>query len=303
MSSTIEAAKRALEKTPGGSDPESPHKKQASAEEEEGQRAAMEGDAQHETKKIGDEEKDMKQMMKQMMGMMGNSNTKMDGVTTKVDDAVKIAKEAKDKVILMGAKITTIETDMGEMRKQFKDKEQGMAEWRFNMGVKIEQAAYKDAMENEGDINTGKQDKDSVIYAKITEIEKNIAKMMEPIGTKGASSTSQNGYLYNDIMAQTIVFGGFSREGDGQDEIEWLEKKLKEKQTDPLDSIYFKGDEFKGLLFVKFCNAEVASKAIDIISKSKLAYGDGDISCKPEAPVEIRAVRSLLLGLRWQLNK
>ena len=47
----------------------------------------------------------------------------------------------------------------------------------------------------------------------------------------------------------------------------------------------------------------MASKAIDIINKSKLAYGDGDISCKPEAPVEIRAVRSLLLGLCWQVNE
>ena len=76
MSCTIDAAKRALEKKPGGSDPESPYK------------AAKEGDAQHEAKQNGDHDKDMKQMMKQMMGMMGNLEMKMDGVTTRVDDAV-----------------------------------------------------------------------------------------------------------------------------------------------------------------------------------------------------------------------
>ena len=99
MASPIDAAKRALERKPGGNDPESPHKKQA-----------------------GDEENDMKQMMKQMMGMMGKMETKMDGVPTKMDDfeakvdgmtvkvdcAVKEALAAKEGVRSIEAKATEL---------------------------------------------------------------------------------------------------------------------------------------------------------------------------------------------------
>ena len=72
---------------------------------------------------------------------------------------------------------------------------------------------------------------------------------------------------------------------------------------DPDETPYFKGDKFKSLLFAKFRNTEVATEAIDMVNKSNLKHGEGDIRCKPDAPVEVRAIRSLLLGLHWRLNE
>jgi hypothetical protein len=120
---------------------------------------------------------------------------------------------------------------------------------------------------------------------------------------KGGSSASKGGQGLNDDMTQTVVFGGFGREGDGKDEIDWLTAKLMEVKVEAPETTYFKGDEFKGRLYARFINVEVASRAIDMISKSKPMYKESEIWCKHDAPVEVRVIRSLLLGIRWQLNK
>ena len=107
---------------------------------------------------------------------------------------------------------------------------------------------------------------------------------------------------HKDIMAQTYVVGGFGREGNGEPELEWVSSKIKSFNVDP-ESVYFKGDELKDLLFAKFENEAEACKTMDAIEKSKPEIGGKEIWCKPESPVEVRAVRGLLLGLRWQLGE
>ena len=72
---------------------------------------------------------------------------------------------------------------------------------------------------------------------------------------------------------------------------------------DEPEDTYFNGDDFKGLRFSKFTTVERANNMIGIINKNKPKYKDSEISGKPDAPVEVRAVRSLLLGIRWQLNE
>ena len=42
---------------------------------------------------------------------------------------------------------------------------------------------------------------------------------------------------------------------------------------------------------------------MDAIEKSKPEFGGKEIWCKPEPPVEVRAVRGLLLVFRWQLGE
>lgn len=103
-------------------------------------------------------------------------------------------------------------------------------------------------------------------------------------------------------MAQTYVVGGFARESSGDPEVEWLVSKIKNLNVDP-ESVYFKGDEFKGLLFAKFHSAEIARKTMETIGKSKPNFSDKEIWFKQESPVEVRAVRNFLLGLRWQLGE
>ena len=104
-------------------------------------------------------------------------------------------------------------------------------------------------------------------------------------------------------MAQTFMFGGFTREGDAQTKIDWLERSIKEVGVGEPESTYFKGDEFKGRLFARLRNAEAANKVLEAINKSKPQFDNNEIWCKPDAPVEVRVVRSVLLGLRWQLGE
>ena len=42
---------------------------------------------------------------------------------------------------------------------------------------------------------------------------------------------------------------------------------------------------------------------IDRFNKCKSKYKGSEVTCKPDAPVEVRVVRSLLLGMRWQLHE
>ena len=78
---------------------------------------------------------------------------------------------------------------------------------------------------------------------------------------------------------------------------------MKEMSIGALDVTYFKGDEFRGMLYASFKTAEAANTAIEIISKRKLVHKDTEVRCWADASVEERTVRGLLLGLRWQLGE
>jgi hypothetical protein len=71
----------------------------------------------------------------------------------------------------------------------------------------------------------------------------------------------------------------------------------------PPSATFFKGADFKGMLFCKFKKAEEATKALNVLNKAKLDYEGHEIRCKPDAPIEERVPLSLLLGLRWQLGE
>jgi hypothetical protein len=144
-------------------------------------------------------------------------------------------------------------------------------------------------MEDGVDNNTGN---DPELMRRIDKIEGMLDK-----GKSQSPSKQSN----NDVMSQTVVFEGFGRDGDGQGEMDWLAAKFEELSVKP-DATFFKG-EFKGMLWARFTNAEVASRTNEKVNKSKLKYKGLEISCKPDAPVEVRAVRSLLLGIRWQLHE
>ena len=120
---------------------------------------------------------------------------------------------------------------------------------------------------------------------------------------KGPTASKNSGQFQGEILAQTLMFGGFGQGSSGEAEINWLAEKLKEMKAEPAKTTYYKGDNFKGILFAKFGGAEVAAKAVDIVAKKKLVHEECDIQCQPEAPVEVRAIRTLLLGLRRQLNE
>ena len=80
------------------------------------------------------------------------------------------------------------------------------------------------------------------------------------------------------------MFGGFGRESDGQAEVDWLASKINELSVSIPESIYYKGDELKGLLSANFKDAEAASKTMDDIKKNKPKFGDKEIWYKPGSP-------------------
>ena len=284
MSGPAEAAKRGFETKTGGSDPESPHKKQASAEEEQDAKV----------------DKDMKQMMKQMMGMMGNLETKMDGVSTKVDDAVQIATEAKDNVKLVETKIEAYQNDMNEVKQNLKKLEVKITENEFKEhGVKKEEwVAWRTGVEEQIAATEFKDPMEELapdMKQKLYDIEKELANMR---------STTKP---HTDNQVVTMVVGGVGTTGDEDEAVNWIESQIKSLKISVPDDVYFKGETFKGMLFCKFNHPEAAERAIKELTKRKPEFKTSGSVYKPwykqDVPIRERAPISFLLGLRWQLGE
>jgi hypothetical protein len=194
-----------------------------------------------------------------------------------VDSAVKEALEAKEGMKKVESKVTAFEGDISELRSE-------MAAWKAEVEDKITQNEFKDPMPEE-------PAQDRKVHDKIKEIEMKIA------GMKSA------GPVHGEILAPTLFFGGFGVESGGQPALDWVDAQIKETKMAVPESIYFKGGDFKGYVIAKFRNGEDAKKTMDAINKNQLKFEGHEVRCKPDAPVHVRVVRSLLLGLRWQLGE
>ena len=64
---------------------------------------------------------------------------------------------------------------------------------------------------------------------------------------------------------------------------------------------YFCGDAFKGRVFCKYIDGQVADDAIRAFGSKTLIYKGQKITCKPDLPVHQRVPVSFLLGLRRHL--
>ena len=192
---------------------------------------------------------------------MGNVENKVDGMASKVDDAVKIAREAKDGVKLMEVKFGTLQGDVENMRKQITDSKKDMDVWKAT--------PLSDKWKAE-------------IDKKLIDIQnKDITRMKMPTASSGTSPRGTS--------AQTLVFGGLVQGGDGKKEMDWLAGSMKEMNIGTVDTTYFKGEEFKGMLYARFKIIEAANAAMEVIAKRKLFYEDAEIRCWADAPVEVRA--------------
>ena len=216
---------------------------------------------------------DAKTMMMTMMGMMTNVQNEIkamkSGMGKTLDETKQKADQATMTVKMAVAAVENVEKNIKELDAKF---------------INLSENTVK------------KKDVDELV-------NKHLKKNIQSVDHSRTNAASSGPHNHNDIMAQTLVFGGFCRESDGQAEVDWLTSKIKEMSVSIPESIYYKGDEFKGLLFAKLQDAEAASKTMDDIKKNKTKFGDKDIWYKPDSPVEVRVVRSLLLGLRWQLGE
>ena len=106
-----------------------------------------------------------------------------------------------------------------------------------------------------------------------------------------------------------MVVGNLGTEGEKEDAVAWIIDQMRSLKIEaPDDSkIFYKGDTFKGLLFCKFRNPELAQEAIQRLGKSKLEFQINGRMLKPwfkaDAPIAERAPLQFLLGLRWQLGE
>ena len=94
---------------------------------------------------------------------------------------------------------------------------------------------------------------------------------------------------------------------DEDEAVDWISSQIKSLQVGEPEDIYFEGDAFKGMLFCKFDNSEMADKIIKELNKRKPEFKAKGSAFKPwfkqDAPIWERAPLSFLLGLRWQLGE
>ena len=108
------------------------------------------------------------------------------------------------------------------------------------------------------------------------------------------------GQIRGHANTNVAVFGGFGDITFGAAE-DWLTHKLKSLSLGSPSDTYHKGDDFKGLVFMKFANPQIVEKVVDKMSKESPKLSGKEIWCKPDRPIEERAPMSFLLGLRWHL--
>jgi len=273
MSDQSEAAKRSLEVKPGGSNPESPHKKQTQDVDMEGAPGWV------------------RQLMKKMDNVeakVEGVETKVDGMSAKVDEAVQAATKASEDVKDIEMKVDGLQTKVNYMEADLKEqgvkKEEWIA-WRTGVEEKIAATEFKEPME----------ELTPDVKQKLDDIEKQLAGMK--------SKTKPHA----EDRVVTMVVGGVGTNGDGDQAMDWLGSQIQAIQIRSPEDIYFKGDDFKGMLFCKFDQPEAAEKAIKELSKRKPEFKAGGSVFKPwfkqDVPISERAPLSFLLGLRWQLGE
>ena len=95
--------------------------------------------------------------------------------------------------------------------------------------------------------------------------------------------------------AQVGVFG-IGKEGGKEEAIAWLDEKLKLVSNCKAE-IYTKGD-FKGILFAKFDSKHARNRSIESFRKASLTRSGSRYWASEDAPVEDRARKSFLFGIK-----
>ena len=124
----------------------------------------------------------------------------------------------------------------------------------------------------------------------------------DAVDTKLQAATNNTSRLDSDNhKPTTIVIGGLETMSSLEAE-SWVQRKTKEFRLSEPTQLYHKGDEFNGLLFATFTNAEAARQAVQQFQKHPSQLGSKNVWCKFDRSIHERARISLLLGLRRQLH-
>ncbi|CAE8688875.1 unnamed protein product [Polarella glacialis] len=108
--------------------------------------------------------------------------------------------------------------------------------------------------------------------------------------------------------ACTAVLGGLAGLTSQQDAEAWLIDKLASLSGPMLVNTYIKSEEFRGILFAKFKDSFERDIAVALLRSASLKQSGQDVWAKEDLPIEARAPKSFLLGLKrllksWGFNK
>ena len=203
--------------------------------------------------------------------------------------------------------LRTVMHDMKDMKADMKEmKEQNGLLTESIEDVRSEAKSAKNvAMETRKSVDAIEQDVAALKATTLTkaeasahieaEVKKNLSQMKPTLPMTAQASTTRTN-------SDTLVFKGFT-DVPAQSAEDWITEKLKQLRLPTPETIYHKGDEFKGVMFTKFASVDDSTKAATALGKTKLSLNTKPIQCNSDRAIEVRAPMSLMLGLRWQLSR
>ena len=125
------------------------------------------------------------------------------------------------------------------------------------------------------------------VQRKIEELEAHIAKMRTDMPK-------------DDEQGRTMVVGGLAAALNLEDAYQIIATELWQRWAPTSLQHYVKGD-FKGIVFMKFKNADECEAAIRTMKDAKLKCGDNEVWAKKEMPLETRTVKNLLFAVKLMM--
>ena len=108
--------------------------------------------------------------------------------------------------------------------------------------------------------------------------------------------------IHKSDVDKTIVVGGLDELRMLQKATQWLSQKLKEWEGPKHVGTYIKSVNFQGVMFAKFSTIYDRDITAALLCSANVREGGKRIWATQDLPIPVRARKSLLLGLRWQLG-
>ena len=99
----------------------------------------------------------------------------------------------------------------------------------------------------------------------------------------------------------TAIIGGLTACDDMEEAVGFLKEKLGATINDEILETYFKGDVFKGLIFMKFTDPKFLKLAINRIQAGHFKHNDHFVWMNEDKELHERAPAALMFGLKKQL--
>lgn len=132
----------------------------------------------------------------------------------------------------------------------------------------------------------------------VAEIHQRFPKLQEHV-----DELRQGPPMPSQEVSRTAVIGGLGSLKTVQAATQWLNEKLLERGSAKPFNTYMKPADFHGLLRAKFSNTQDRDIAIAMLQSANFKEGDRRVGIDENLPAVVRARKTVLLGLRWQLGE